>query len=209
MTLPQSINPSHPNKVLKLLKSLYGLKQFSRKWFANLYDVILSHYFKQYSRDHCLFIFHNVTSSTTLVIYVDDFIIVYNNMDTIQIIKKTMHHHFNIKDLGTLKYFLGLKVVQSSKGIHNCQRKYVLYIISNTWLLGFKPLIMTRDTGLLQTEGSPSSKLAPYQRIIGQLIYLLNIRSNIVYVIQRLNQHMTNLTHVHYYATIQVLHYFK
>ena len=44
-----------------------------------------------------------------------------------------------MKDLGKLKYFLGIEVAQNSEGLFLCQQKYVLDIIFETGLLGAKP----------------------------------------------------------------------
>lgn len=112
MTIPQGIQPSGPSKVCKLLKSLYGLKQASRKWYERLTNLLVSLGFKQAHSDHSLFT--NITSSSyvALLIYVDDIVLVGDCLHQLQQIKNVLDHNFGIKDLGKLKYFLGLEAAQ-------------------------------------------------------------------------------------------------
>lgn len=131
MSLPKGIAPSYPNQVSKLLKSLYGLKQSCRQWFAKLSIVFLSNNFKQCPVDHSLIIHQYPNSFIALLIYVDDHLIVDNNVEIIQHIKSTLQDYFHIKDLCPLKYFLGLEVEMRKSGINICQRKYVLDILSS------------------------------------------------------------------------------
>src|SRR4051812_22463166 len=110
--------PSYPNQVCKLLKSLYGLKQSSRQWFDKLSQVLLTNNFRQCSCDHSLFIHNSDNSYTLILIYVDDLLIAGNNLDIINQTKQLLHTHFHLKDLGPLKYFLGLEIARNSNGIN-------------------------------------------------------------------------------------------
>jgi len=76
MLVPQGITTSKPNQVCKLLKSLYGLKQASRKWYEKLTSLLIHHHYIQSTAGHSLFIKKTATSFTVLLIYVDDVIIV-------------------------------------------------------------------------------------------------------------------------------------
>lgn len=163
--------------------------------FTKLSSVLLSQCFRQCLANHSIFIHQSSTSFTILLIHTNDLIIVGNNLYIIHSIKTTLHNHFKIKDLRTLN-FLGLKVTRYSKGINIWQRKYVLDILSNMCLLGCKPVTtpMSRDTNLLSNEGSLQQDPTSYRRIVGQLIYLLNIRPYISYDVQQLIQRMSNPT---------------
>lgn len=118
MALPKGMQPSYPNQVYKLLKSLYGLKQSSMQWFAKLSTIFISNNFTQCVVDNSPFIHKFKTSFTALLIYVDDLIIAGNNLEINEHIKNILHHHFHFKDLGNLKCFLGLEVARSKSGIN-------------------------------------------------------------------------------------------
>jgi hypothetical protein len=140
MLIPLGVPQSHPNQVCKLHKSLYGLKQASRKWYEKLTSVLLQQNYTLASSDHSLFIKHTDISFTIILVYVDEVILVGNSVTEFTTIKSILHDKFKIKDLGQLKYFLGLEVAHSSKGISLCQRKYCLDLIEDSSLIGAKPV---------------------------------------------------------------------
>ncbi|GAU43894.1 hypothetical protein TSUD_399420 [Trifolium subterraneum] len=189
MTIPQGVTHSKPNQVCKLLKSLYGLKQASRKWYEKLTGVLLSQGYKQSSSDHSLFTLHRESSFTVLLVYVDDIILADNSLDEFTRIKQILDDHFKIKDLGQLKYFLGIEVAHSSQGISICQIKYCLDLLQDTGLLGAKPAKTPLDPSvkLHQDTSPPFADIAGYRRLIGKLLYLTTTRPDIAFVTQQLN----------------------
>lgn len=82
----------------------------------------------------------SASSFTCILVYVDDLILAGTNLDEISKIKAFLDLNFKIKDLGYLKFFLGLEIARSKSGIHLCQRKYALEILSDCGLLAAKPL---------------------------------------------------------------------
>ncbi|CAL9000931.1 unnamed protein product, partial [Prunus brigantina] len=90
-----------------------------------------------------------------------------------------------MKDLGGLKYFLGIEVARSQQGIFLSQRKYVLDLLNETGMLGCKPA----DTPIVQNHNLeilpdqvPTNK-DRYQRLVGRLIYLSHTRPDIAYAV--------------------------
>lgn len=115
MSMPPGFDSVGPHKVCKLLKSLYGLKQASRKWYERLTTLLLNFGYKQAHADHSLFTHITTTSYTALLVYVDDIVIVGDSIAEVSKIKQLLDQSFGIKDLGLLKFFLGLEVAHSTK----------------------------------------------------------------------------------------------
>ncbi|GAB2277345.1 hypothetical protein Dimus_039229 [Dionaea muscipula] len=120
--------PRHPlsgnsNLVCKLHKSIYGLKQSPRAWHAKLSAVLEDLGFTRSFADSSLYVRLGQLDKLVTLIYVDDLIIVGNNTVTIAQFKKKLQQYFPLKDLGPLKYFLGIEVATSSKGLFLTQHK--------------------------------------------------------------------------------------
>lgn len=143
MALPKGLHLStsvcNNTKVCKLQKSLYGLKQASRQCYAMLSDSLLSMGYKHSLADYSLFTKHNDSSFTILLIYVDEIVLADNGFAEISFVKTFLHDSFKIKDLGNLRYFLGIEVTRSSKGILINQRKYTLELLEEYGRLATKP----------------------------------------------------------------------
>ena len=119
MQLPQGFH-CKGGPVCKLNKSLYGLKQASRQWYSKFSSTILQYGFKQSKSDYSLFTKKSHKSFLALLVYVDDILIASNDVKAVEDLKVFLDQKFKLKDLGSLKYFLGLEVARSDKGITLC-----------------------------------------------------------------------------------------
>ncbi|XP_019051682.1 PREDICTED: uncharacterized protein LOC109114067 [Nelumbo nucifera] len=101
--------------------------------------------------------------------YVDDIVFIGNDTHGIDELKQFLQQHFQTKDLGTLKYFLGIEVAQSKWEISLSQRKYVLDMLDETGLLGSKPVETPMDPNVKMTDsqGEPLEDPTRYQRLVG------------------------------------------
>lgn len=164
----------HLEEACKLLKSIYGLKQSNRQWFTSLSPSLISKGYSQSQSDNSLFTKRTNHSFTAILIYVDDLILTGNNITEIADIKEFLNCTFRIKDLGHLKYFLGLEIARNKTGIHLCQRKYALEILSDCVLIAAKPLStpMAKGTKLTRDQETPLSDPENYRRLVGRLTYL-------------------------------------
>jgi hypothetical protein len=79
MTPPPNV-AAKANQVCKLVKSLYGLKQASRKWYEKLTSLLLSHNYRQVASDHSMFTKQTASTFTVLLVYVDDIILAGNSL---------------------------------------------------------------------------------------------------------------------------------
>ena len=124
----------------KLIKSLYGLKQASRQWNAKLTEALCKSGYTQSHLDYSLFTKKSTVGQVIVLVYVDDLLITGSDPLLIQDTKQVLHNHFKIKDLGELRYFLGIEFCRSASGIVMSQRKYALELISEAGLAGAQPV---------------------------------------------------------------------
>ncbi|RVW57166.1 Retrovirus-related Pol polyprotein from transposon TNT 1-94 [Vitis vinifera] len=134
------------------------------------------------STDHSVFYHHNSLGQCIyLVVYVDDIVITGSDQDGIQKLKQHLFTHFQTKDLGKLKYFLGIEIAQSSSGVVLSQRKYALDILEETGMLDCKPIDTPMDPNvkLVPGQGEPLGDPGRYRRLVGKLNYLTITRPDI------------------------------
>ena len=104
--------------VCKLRCSLYGLKQSPRAWFSRFSSVVQEFDMIRSTVNHYVFYYHTSTGQCIyLIFYVDDIVITGSDQDGIQKLKQHLFSHFQTKDLGKLKYFLGIEVAQSNSEV--------------------------------------------------------------------------------------------
>ncbi|GJT62415.1 ribonuclease H-like domain-containing protein [Tanacetum coccineum] len=174
MKPPEGYFPSD-NKVCRLKKSLYGLKQAPRQWNAKLTSTLIENGFSQSKSDYSLYTKSDKGVFLALLVYVDDIIITGNSVSEIEKFKVFLKSKSMIKDLGKLKYFLGIKVVDTDKGICLNQRKYVLDLLSEYGMLACKPAKTPLMSKLvISNEASDKDPLleniTDYQKLIGKYL---------------------------------------
>ncbi|EXB74504.1 Copia protein [Morus notabilis] len=171
MASPPGFEEKFDSKVCKLKKSLYGLKQSPRVWFEKFTHSVKNQGYVQVQSDHTMFMKHSKDGKVAvLIVYVDDIILTGNDVAEMEQLKRRLASEFEIKDLGTLKYFLGMEVARSRKGIVVSQRKYVLDLLKETGMSRCKPADTPLDPN--QTlgdckDGAPIDT-ARYQKLKGE-----------------------------------------
>ncbi|GJS45109.1 ribonuclease H-like domain-containing protein [Tanacetum coccineum] len=166
-------------------KSLYGLKQAPMQWNAKLTKALIEHGFVQSKFDYSLFTKRSDNIFIALLVYVDDIVITSNHLSEIEKFKLFLKSIFQIKDLGKLKYFLGIEHVDTP-------------LPENTTLNH----IESDDDQLLVNIGN-------YQRLIGKLIYLTNTKPDISYGVHCLSQFMHAPLNSHLDVALRVLRFIK
>ena len=211
MHLPPGFRRKGETQVCKLNKSLYGLKQASRQWFAKFSSALLDAGYIQSKANYSLFVRSQGHDFTIALVYVDDIIVIENNLEQIKELKKFLGERFKLKDLGNLKYFLGIEVACSKNGISISQWKYSLEILNDTGFLGSKPskFPMEQNLSLNESDGDLIPDPSSYRRLIGRVIYLTITRPDLTYAVHVLSQFMDKPRMPHLDALHRVLRYIK
>ncbi|KAL6326828.1 hypothetical protein AAG906_011005 [Vitis piasezkii] len=198
--------------VCRLRRSLYGLKQSPRAWFSRFSSVVQEFGMLRSTADHSVFYHHNSLGQCIyLVVYVDDIVITGSDQDGIQKLKQHLFTHFQTKDLGKLKYFLGIEIAQSSFGVVLSQRKYALDILEETGMLDCKPVDTPMDPNvkLVPGQGEPLGDPGRYRRLVGKLNYLTITRPDISFLVSVVSQFLQSPCDSHWDAVIRILRYIK
>jgi histone deacetylase 1/2 len=127
--LPGFENPDRPDHVCLLSKSLYGLRQAPRAWFTRFVGHVTTIGFVQSRSDASLFVLRRGRDMAYLLLYVDDMILSASSPALLRQIVGQLRSSFAVKDMGPLKYFLGIEVERTSQGFFLSQRKYTTDVL--------------------------------------------------------------------------------
>ena len=181
-------------------------------WFSRFSDVVLNMGFIRCHSDHTCFIHHHPQGQCIIIsVYVDDIIITGDDASGIIQVKCDLGQIFDIKDLGPLRYFLGIEVARSSQGISLSQRKYSLDLLQDTCMLRCRPASTPIDPNLKLSAESGELLLDPsvYQRLVGCLIYLMNTRLDHTFAVSVVIQFMHSPHTSHLDDVYHILLYLK
>ncbi|XP_070012283.1 uncharacterized mitochondrial protein AtMg00810-like [Nicotiana sylvestris] len=155
-----------------------------------------------------------------ILVYVDDLLISGSNSSLIQEAKQTLHSNFKMKDLGELRYYLGIKVIISNKSILLNQRKYTLQLISEIGLSACNPVstpmeqnhkltTFEYDKHVGNVNDAELQEAGSYQKLIGKLFYLTITRPDISFAVQVLSQFMQHPKESHMEVALRIVKYVK
>ncbi|GKA53660.1 retrovirus-related pol polyprotein from transposon TNT 1-94, partial [Tanacetum coccineum] len=205
------VDPDHPEKVYLLRKALYGLKQAPRAWYDELSNFLMSKGFSKGTIDPTLFKIKYGEDILLVQIYVDDIIFGSTNPKHSKRFEKLMHSRFEMSLMGEMKFFLGLQIHQSPKGIFINQAKYALEILKkhnmdNCHSIG-TPLA-TKPKLDVDLSGEPVDQ-SDYRSKIGSLMYLTSSRPDLVQAVCYYARYQARPTQKHLKEVKRIFKYLK
>ena len=142
-----------------------------------------------------------------ILLYIDDILITGSCTKEIGWIKASMHNEFSMIDLGLLKQFLGLKIVQFEAGIKVSQQKYYLDLLLNFNMDECKaskfPFISGIKLG--EVDESPLVDCSLYRQLVGSLLYLTHSSPDLAYVVGVVSRYMQQPDEIHWKTTKRIL----
>ena len=206
------VQKGNEQKVYKLKKELYGIKQAPRAWYNHIEAYFMKEGFEKCDYEHTLFIKASKEDKVLIIsLYVDDLIFTGNDKLMFTEFKNSMKHEFDMTDLSKMRYFLGLEVLQRSDGVFINQKKYALEVLQlfgmdksnsvhNPIVPGFK---------LVKDEGGVKVDKNYYKQIVGSLMYLIATQPGMMFVVSLISRYMENPTEFHLQGAKRMLRYLK
>ncbi|GJZ23245.1 retrotransposon protein, putative, ty1-copia subclass [Tanacetum coccineum] len=169
------VNPKNPNRVCKLKHSIYGLEQASRQWKKQFDDEIKKFGFTQNRDEPCVYLKAIGSNVTFLILYVDDILIMENNIPMLQDVKSYLRRCFAMKDLGEATYILGIKIYRDRSRllIGLCQSAYIETILKRYHIENSKhgSIPMQEKLRLSKSQGaSTPAELKHMQNVLYALV---------------------------------------
>jgi histone deacetylase 1/2 len=203
----------YPSYVCKLQRSIYGLKQSPRAWYARLSQRLHELGFVSSKADTSLFIFSRDGVQIYMLVYVDDIVIAGSTPKVVDRLVRSLMDTFPIKDLGKLDYFLGLEASYNSGGMVLTQRKYALDLLHRVNMENCKststPLSTSESLSRVSGTMLGSEDSFRYRSVVGGLQYLTLTRPDISFAVNKVCQFMSQPTDVHWEAVKRILRYVK
>jgi hypothetical protein len=189
---PDYVDQTRPNLVCRLKKALYGLKQAPRAWSDKIGQYLVRSGFQTSNANFSLYVKRTDHGIVVIVINVNDLIITGDSDVDIFDLKKLLKQKFEMKDLGELRYFLGIEIIQSPKRIWLLQRQYALNKLSIYGMTGCKPISipLEQNVKLSADEGDLVEDTTIYMHIVGSLIHMTITRPDLSYAVGVVSQFM-------------------
>ena len=214
------VDPKDADKVCKLQRSIYGLKQASRSWNLRFDKVIKGFGFVQTYGEACIYKKVSGSSIAFLVLYVDDILLIGNDVDLLKSVKDYLNSKFSMKDLGEAAYILGIKIYRdrSRRLIGLSQSTYLDKILNKFRMDGSKKgfLPMLQGTTLSKTQSPATAKdrdamdKIPYASAIGSIMYaMLCTRPDVAHAISLTSRYQSDPGVEHWTAVKNIFKYLR
>ncbi|KAL0412075.1 UNVERIFIED_CONTAM: Retrovirus-related Pol polyprotein from transposon TNT 1-94 [Sesamum latifolium] len=220
LKMPEALKskPRHMYSI-KLKRSLYGLKQSGRMWYNRLSEYLIKNGFCHNPISPCLFIKRTESGFVIIAVYVDDLNII-GSSEEIQQATDYLKSEFEMKDLGTTKYCLGLQFEHTKAGIFIHQSNYIEKVLKRFYMDKSHPLSTPMVDRSLDVNKDPFrppthndeilGPKVPYLSAIGALMYLANkTRPDIAFSVNLLARYSSTPTKRHWNGVKHILCYLR
>ena len=205
------VDPEQPDAVCLLDRSLYGLKQAPRAWFQRFAMFIAKLGFVSARSDASLFVLRQGNELAYLLLYVDDMVLTGSSTMLLERIIGRLRAEFTVRDMGPLRFFLGISVTRTAHGFALSQQQYAEDILERAGMANCKPISTPVDVKgkLPAAEGEPVSDPSSYRSLAGALQYLTVTRPDLAYAVQQICLHMHDPRAGHLAFLKRVLRYVR
>jgi len=204
----------------KLVKSLYGLKQSSRVWNLHLHKTLISLEFKQTVSDPCVYVLQRAGGHLILAVHVDDITLFSNLQELIKWVKDKLSEPYKIKDIGELKWCLGIEVNRPQPHvIHLNQSLFARKALEDLGMGDSKPMKTPAEHKTMLSKDQcpePDSEEAlnmlkvPYRSAVGSLNYLtIRTRPDLSYAVGTVARFNQNPGEIHWTGVKRILRYLR
>ncbi|KAL4366702.1 hypothetical protein GQ457_05G014270 [Hibiscus cannabinus] len=206
------------NLVCKLKKSIYGLKQASRRWYLKFHEVISSFGFVENIMDQCIYQKVSGSKICFLILYVDDILLATNDRGMLHEVKQFLSKNFDMKDMGDASYVIGIKIHRDRhKGVLGLsQETYINKVLERFRMKDCSPSVAPIVKGNKFNLNPKNEfereqmKNIPYASVVGSLMYAqVCTRPDIAFAVGMLGRYQSNLGIDHWRAAKKVLRYLK
>ncbi|KAK1663046.1 hypothetical protein QYE76_051205, partial [Lolium multiflorum] len=214
------VDPKNADKVCKLQRSIYGLKQASRSWNRRFDKVIKDFGFIQCHGEACIYKKVSGSSVAFLILYVDDILLIGNDIELLSSVKGYLNNSFSMKDLGEASYILGIKIYRdrSRRLIGLSQSTYLDKILKKFRMdeskKGFLPMlpgkVLSKTQGPATAEERERMSQIPYASAVGSIMYaMLCTRPDIAHDVSLTSRYQSDPGMEHWTAVKNILKYLK
>lgn len=201
-----------PDKVYKLVKGLYGLKQSGREWNVELDRHLRRLGFMGLSSAPCVYVKGKDDQMVVITAYVDDMLIISPSRKLVDQAKQAIHSQWKIEDKGEVDEFLGIKITRNRKeGIIDLDQSAYIRRMAKEWLPN-DDKSWTPMSDYLQVDEKDETlgeaAKSKYQKLTGMLLWLANtVRPDICFAVGSLARFMSRPSQTHMNAAIKTLKY--
>jgi hypothetical protein len=210
------VDSKDANKVCKLQRYIYGLKQASRSWNLHFDQVIKSFGFVPNSYEACVYKKVSGSSVTFLVLYVDDILIIGNDIGMLNDVKSYLNNCNSMKDLGEATYILGIKIYRD-------RQRHLIGLSQSTYLdkvlkrfrmdkakKGSLPMLLGKAQCPATAKDRETMSNVPYALAIGSIMYaMLCTRPNVSNALSLTSRYQCDPGVEHWTAVKNILKYLK
>ena len=220
MAQPEGFESIDSHKICKLQRSIYGLKQASRSWNIRFDETIKEFEFIKNEDDPCVYKKVSGSAIVFLVLYVDDILLIGNNVPLLTEVKGWLSGKFSMKDMREAAFILGIKIYRdrSRRLLGLSQSTYIDKVLKRFSMeeskKGFLPMShgvhLSKDMSPKTQEEKEHMSRISYTSVIRTIMYaMLCTRSNVSHTLSITSRYQANLGEKHWMTVKNIINFLR